>query len=1185
MASIINIAKKIRESLSLLYLVGDIKAFTRGVGYDFEPVAGALTNVQTTANNVITALDDLDSAVNTLLDLNDPFGADAHTASLEFIRAVGSIAVTHSALKSVGASFSAPGLNTHISEIMGGSGNAQTEFAEEFLARSVGLVVCRYLGREYPVAKEFLEIIGVLQSVEQLTDTAKHRIAFTEYKVNWQGISDFVTNPQDYIQTLYRWGVDSVALNRLLDRLQWLSISKMIPASVVYVSQNELSKYESIVNGTFPPDVASPRSLKVLLWEDEASGLRIEVRVVVIPSTTAIAAPGIGFALVATVNSQQEIYLSQNLLLVFDGGADLNAGLYLALMPDQDPAFDVQLPDAALTRTSLEIKTARRSSAQPSPLIGSIDGSRLEIGSIDGLLGIEIVKDQAPELYGELQLNDGKIVIKIGEGDGFIQKILPDLDVNAAFDITIGWSTERSLYLRGSGGIEIIIPIHLSLGPIKIQTIYLAVELSNQGDIHVSVAVTASLELGPIQGSIDRIGLRARYSFPQGGGNQGPLQLDSSFKPPLGAGLALSAGGIVGGGFLEFDDPNKRYAGILALNFGEIGLTAIGLITTRMPDGSKGFSLLVNIGVVFSPPIGLPYGFTLSGVGGLIGVNRSMQVDVLRAGLKNRTLDSILFPDPDTVIANASKIISDLRAVFPPTEGQFVVGPMVKFGWGANMITADVGIFLELPDPIRVVLLGQVQVLLPEEKNGIVVIHLDILGVLDFEKAELTFQASMYDSRILTYPIFGDSAFLLSWGEDPRFALSIGGFHPKFTPPPPPVLFAELRRLTLSIDYGSHLQLICQAYQALTPNSLQFGARVDLYASQGDATVTGMLGYDALIYFSPFTFEAVINGGVQIRYKGKSLADVDLSLILTGPAPWVARGKAKIKILFASVNVRFCFTWGREQVTLPPVDPWGPLQEALGTASNWGSVLPAQHTLVETVRGFEEDAPEQIIVHPTGRFEVRQNVVPLGVSLDKAGSAPITGHDLFDIGDVTINGESLKPEPVEEFFARGQFEALTDHQKLSVPSFEKMKGGVTTALRAVRIDGAVEDKPLAYESILIKPDRTAQGQQPEGHLEWEDAKFIAAADVRRRAIGRAGPRKRFAALRSKAKVRVGEERYCIAHTADLTRATLSPTLAQENSNLSRVKADQVLKAQLALDPEQAETLIVIPEYEIYKEAA
>jgi hypothetical protein len=104
-------------------------------------------------------------------------------------------------------------------------------------------------------------------------------------------------------------------------------------------------------------------------------------------------------------------------------------------------------------------------------------------------------------------------------------------------------------------------------------------------------------------------------------------------------------------------------------------------------------------------------------------------------------------------------------------------------------------------------------------------------------------------------------------------------------------------------------------------------------------------------------------------------------------------------------------------------------------------------------------------------------------------------------------------------------------------------------------------------------------------LEWNEAKFIAQANIGKRAIRRAGPKKRFSSLRPQPKVAVFEERYCIAKAEDLTRAELSSQLKQENSGMSRMAADQVLKAQIELAPDQAGKLIVIPEYEVLGEAA
>lgn len=716
-----------------------------------------------------------------------------------------------------------------------------------------------------------------------------------------------------------------------------------------------------------------------------------------------------------------------------------------------------------------------------------------------------------------------------------------------------------------------------------IETIVLGISLSNNG-LKLVFAVSVSGNLGPASFSVKEVGAIVNLSFPEDkNGNLGPLQLGFDFKPPVGAGLAVNTSGITGGGFIEYDPGNRRYAGILGLNFDDIGLTAIALITTRMPDGSDGFSMLVNIGVTFSPAITLPYYFKLIGVGGTIGINRSMSVDALRTGLKNKALDSILFPDPSTVVLNANKIISDMRAVFPPAEGRYVVGPMVKLTWGSeSLVTADIGIFFELPAPIEIVLLGQVNASLPKPEEPVVILRLDILGVLDIYKKELTFQATLFDSQIKSYPISGDSAFILAWGDDPRFALSLGGFHPKFTPPPPPAVFADMSRLSIDFSKDGNFQIVCRAYQALTPNTLQFGARANIYAKKGGAKLDGTLGFDALIYFSPFSFEVDISGGVQVKYQGMS-SEIRLSMTLSGPTPWHAKGKIKIDLYISDVTIPFNYSWGSERkAKLDPIDPWEgsgdgvSLRSELESPGNWSSVLPVGATMVETLRSFDEE-PNNIIVHPSGRLEIRQNVVPLGIGLEKVANAPVTGHDKIDILDILVDGDSLNPEAVEEYFARGQFEKLSSSQKLSLPSFEKMKGGaITGASGALQIIGTEKEKKLGYESIIIREDRTSQTQSSTGTSAWAEAKYVARAGAVQRARHRAGSRQRFAELRVQPKVGINEEHYCIANADDLTRAEV----LTENGNLTRVAADQALNAAVKNDPDMADRLIVVPEYEV-----
>ena len=119
-----------------------------------------------------------------------------------------------------------------------------------------------------------------------------------------------------------------------------------------------------------------------------------------------------------------------------------------------------------------------------------------------------------------------------------------------------------------------------------------------------------------------------------------------------------------GGGFLSFDPEKQEYSGVLQLEIAEkISVKAIGLLTTRMPDGGKGYSLVVIIFAEGFTPIQLGFGFALTGIGGLLAINRTFDEDGLRAGLKNHTLDSVMFPkDP---IRNAPQILSNLNQVFP----------------------------------------------------------------------------------------------------------------------------------------------------------------------------------------------------------------------------------------------------------------------------------------------------------------------------------------------------------------------------------------------------------------------------------------------------------------------------------------------------------------------------------------
>ena len=158
-------------------------------------------------------------------------------------------------------------------------------------------------------------------------------------------------------------------------------------------------------------------------------------------------------------------------------------------------------------------------------------------------------------------------------------------------------------------------------------------------------------------------------------------------------------------------------------------------------------------------------------------------VDVLRTGLKNRTLDAVLFPEDP--LRNALQIVSNLRQVFPPKRDQFVFGPMAIIGWGTpTVLTIELGVVLEFPSPLRLIVLGQFRAFLPSEEKPLVRLQMDALGVVDFDKGEGSVDATLYDSRLMHYALSGDMALRARWNENPTFVLAVGVSIPTFNPRP-----------------------------------------------------------------------------------------------------------------------------------------------------------------------------------------------------------------------------------------------------------------------------------------------------------------------------------------------------------------------------------------------------------------
>jgi hypothetical protein len=763
------------------------------------------------------------------------------------------------------------------------------------------------------------------------------------------------------------------------------------------------------------------------------------------------------------------------------------------------------------------------------------------------------------------------LTVGTSDSDSFIGKLLSGAQIKGQFDFGLEWQADTGLRVKASGGIEIALPVHVDLGPIEIEVIYLALKIEQDGTLSLEVSAGLKGELGPLKVSVDRIGAELQLRLAQGADAKlGPFDLALGFKPPSGAGLEIDAGVVIGGGYLYFDPDKGEYAGVAELSIAEIvTVKAIALITTKMPDGSSGFSLLLILTTDF-PPIQLSFGFTLNGVGGLLGLNRSAQLDTLRDGVRTGAINDIVFPTD--VIANAPRIISDLKTIFPPQEGVFLVGPMAKVGWGTpSLVTLSLGIILEIP-PGNIAILGVLKLALPTEDEALIQIQVAFIGILDFDEQLLSFDASLYDSRILFITLEGDMVVRLKWGDDAGFLLSVGGFHPSFTPPSGLHLPATIRRLSISILDYDWAKIKVDSYFAVTSNTVQFGAHVFLFFGIDDANISGQLGFDVLFQFSPFHFVALVSGSLGISVFGFDLLSINLRCSLEGPSPWHAKGTGSISICwFLSIDVNVDVTWGDQKDTsLPPVDVLPIFLGEMNKQENWTALPPATSNLLVSLKKVD---PSLLVLHPFGSLTLSQRALPLNLTLDKVGNEKPDDVNRVDITAVASGGLQLPIAEKDEQFAIAQFQNLSDQEKLSRPSYQRIKGGVVIGSSDAMQSSKMSRRTISYSITII--DKEPKKPLPKGKFYPAIAtlfhRFLSGSSVARSALSNQ-VKSQLSPFSDK--IAVGSEGYTVSNTSD------NRAFNAKSQFSSEATASDYMRQQLATNPSLAGSLHVLPSSEV-----
>ncbi len=1014
----------LREALSFLYPLtnafSSLNAFedlVNELGFELAPGAAMPNGISGLGGDINTLIED----AGTLFDAGEPELSDV-------------VSFMNRTAEMTAALAQVPG---HLSAVVTEATGAPGQLFQDLLDN----MLYGYLRRRSPGLLKLLHLLAVIE-LEPHAAADRGR-SYLIYRFNWAALGDLFRDSGQWARTYYKWGGEdfdsATLLSRLgdvFDHLGLISFARPMPRNMM-ASYLDLPDPPS--DSDFPDPPPTLYELPVFRLGRYLPSLtdnapRGSVGVMGLPAETAGQK---GLALIpylqGAIDSTFLVGDSTTLNVTSAGG--LEGGFGFKLFPN---GLAVHNGITGEVSVDLELQRAAADGEDSIILFGAADATRLQAEALLLSLGGSIgTSPDDRDFYIAGGAEGLSLIISPGE-DGLLSSVLSDDVVVSAGDLLLGWRLGKGIYFESGGTLGVEIPLQLNFADV-LRIHRLGIEVGFADATTLSAWVNGDLTIGPLFLGAEGLGINLSLEEAESG-LLGNYDIDVGLRLPTGYAAALTSDIITGGGALFKTDDG--YRGALSLKFQTFGLSAFGILTTKMPDGAEGFSFLVSIFGEFEVQLG--YGFILTGLGGIIGVHRTADVEALRDALYAGNLNTILFPPAP--IEDASLILNTLDTVFPARQGQYLFGPAAKLAWGTGvpLIEGKIAVILELGEEKRLVILGAVGLNLPNPNKAIIALNLDFLGVIDFTYGRVSFDAALTHSTILTWPVSGEMAMRTGWGPDIYNVVSFGGFHPAFDAP---ANVLSLQRM--SINFGSNNpQVTITAYQAVTANSFQMGANLTIYAKGpeifllGQVAAKGWAGFDALIYFNPFRFDVHLYAGLELLIDGSVECGINADLKLTGPNSYYISGKVWITVFGLDVKIGITHRWGgkKSEDTLT-ANPLTMLLDTLGRTAEMEAVDTAylQTGVSFAASGADEATP----IDPVSGLRFVQRALPLNTALQKLGEAQITGpYDTFDLIFEDHGGAALEATDLELEFVRGQYFDLSEDEKLRGEVTRSYKGGV-----------------------------------------------------------------------------------------------------------------------------------------------
>lgn len=524
----------------------------------------------------------------------------------------------------------------------------------------------------------------------------------------------------------------------------------------------------------------------------------------------------------------------------------------------------------------------------------------------------------------------------------------------------------------------------------------------------------ASIALGPLTFSTQGLGIGSPLTHFTPAFHLSGLGLTYS-APPLsisGALYALPASQLGAGVSYQYD-------GLAVVQARQFGLAAVGSYA-RLADGEPSLFVFAQL----RAPLGGPPAFFVTGLMGGFGYNRSLTLPaqdellafpLIALGAPPGPGQQPSAVDPAQVLrlleGTAAPPNGTAKAWIAPKAGEYWLAVGVEFT-SFELVTTKAMLVAEFGTEFVLALLGLSTMRLPQgapDAETYAYVELELEAVFKPAAGFFGLTAVLSQNSYVLAPaakLTGGFAFYLWFGDNPnagQFVITIGGYHPAFSPPP---YFPQVPRVGLNWPVSDVVTVKGGGYFALTTSCAMAGGGLEVQFHSGNLRAWFIAQADLLVSWNPFFFLADIGVSIGVSYTldvagiSNTLSlSIGASLAMWGPP---TGGTVTVHLWIVSFTVDFGAKQG-DAATEPL------------TKAQFASLLPAAPVKATVTGGLAASAADphadgqQIWIVRSGSFTFTTESALPAATVTCAGASVATGAAATGTALVTGGTVNVRP--------------------------------------------------------------------------------------------------------------------------------------------------------------------------------